>query len=139
MKHRWKRTVFWGMVAACILLFSAAGAEVSTNLKLEKVLTTGKKVARQTWVDNDGNPVMPEDLGYCTLVNTYTVGTKLAKTEYFDTEGNPCNNAWGFAVRKLTYTLNNVKLEAFFDLEGKPANGPDGYARMETEIGRAHV
>ena len=105
-----KRKVFWIALVLYSLLCLSATAEISTNLKLEKELTTGKRVAKQTWVDNAGNPVMADDLGYCTLVNTYTTGTKLSKTEYFDTEGNPCNNAWGFHVRKLAYDVNNIRL-----------------------------
>ncbi len=136
-----KKNVFKIVLLVCLMLFAQAAAELSTNLKLEKTLTTKNKVAEQVWVDNDGNPVVPDDLGYCKLVNTYTTGTKLAKTEYFDAEGNPCNNAWGFSVRVLDYDLNNIKLEQFFDTEGNLVNGPDGYATMETDWyqGKKHI
>ena len=128
-----KRKIFWIALVLCSLLCLSATAEISTNLKLEKELTTGKRVAKQTWVDNAGNPVMADDLGYCTLVNTYTTGTKLSKTEYFDAEGNPCNNTWGFHVRKLAYDVNNIRLEQFFDVDGNLVNGDKGYAVMEAE------
>ena len=137
------KTRWMGFAAALgmAMLVIGARAEISTNLQKQTTYTTKNKVATQSFVDRDGNIVMADDLGYATLVNSYTVGTKLEKTEYFDAEGKPVNNKDGFSVRLLTYSMNNIKTEEFLDTEGNPAPGPSGYSRMETKWyeGKKHI
>ena len=125
------------------ILFAAAcaTAEISTNLRKKTTYTTGNKIKTQSFVDRNGDIVMADDLGYATLVNSYTTGTKLARTEYFDAAGRPVNNSYGFSVKIIRYTMSKICEEIFLDADGNPAPGPDGYSRSESDwhVGKRHL
>ena len=58
-----KKLIGLVMVLVALLVIGQAGAELSTNLKIETVLTTNpkNKPATETYVDADGNPVIASD------------------------------------------------------------------------------
>ena len=135
------RKTIVSLIALFTIVFGMASAEISTNLKTETTLTTKNKIVTLAYVDENGNRVMAEDLGYASLLNTYTTGTKLAKTEYFDVAGNPVNIKAGYQSHEFVYTMNNVKSEEYRDKDGNLVLGPDGYARMEGDYisGKKHL
>ena len=135
-----KKTVLL-MLVMMLLVPVMAGAELSTNLRVETVMLQNNQrlVSTKTFVDDGGNPVIPSDMGYATLKYSYTTGNRVSREDYLDPQGKPINNAEGYAAKTTRYSAGKVTETAYFDQDGKPVNGPDGYARQESKYrGRKH-
>ena len=59
-----KRRIGVYLLLAVLVFCGRAGAELSANLKTRKEINRGnKKIASETYVDADGNPVIASDKG----------------------------------------------------------------------------
>ena len=121
--------------AATVFLLSAAQqigvAETSTNLQVERELTYYDKVTRLTYLDQNGNPAIADDLGYATVCYTYGSNHQVVRAEYFDVNGNPIDNADGYQLCVQSWSgMNKLIEQAYYNVAGDLAIGPDGYARQ---------
>ena len=133
-----KKRIGLFLVLGALILAGQAGAELSTNLRIETVINRSakNKPATETYVDAEGNPVIPSDKGYATLRYTYEgKRSRIIKIERLDTEGNLINGTDGYAVmeRKYNHRGRTVIAQWYTDAEGNPATGPEGYARYEVK------
>ena len=130
-----------GLLAAVsmLLIACAAGAELSTNLKIVTVADrlAGNKPATETYVDADGEPVIADDKGYATIRYTYEGKDGRIRTiELLDTKGKLINGREGYAriERRYQGSAGMLKEQKYYDAAGNPVNGPKGYARYEVTI-----
>ena len=109
-----------------------AFAELSTNLNVVTVMNKQLRTLpdSKTYVDADGNVVVPDDKGYATVKYTYH-GRVLVKEEYLDKNGKPVNCVDGYSCKVNKYNRYTLLGVEYYDAQGKPANGPQGYARQE--------
>ena len=117
-----------------------AYAELSTNLNIVTVMNWESKrfMDRQTYVDADGNVVVPDDKGYATIKYTYKY-RKLIKEEFLDENDHLVNSVDGYAYMVNLYTNNLQTGCEYYDVQGKLVNGPYGYARQViTYTGQYH-
>ena len=118
----------------------AAFAELSTNLKTKKVMlgNSTNLVERTTFVDAEGNPVVPSDKGYATIRNVYQ-GRVVIREECLDENGILVNCTDGYAYKTNRYKGRTLTGSEYYDVDGRLVNGPDGYARQViTYEGRQH-
>ena len=123
------------LAIGCLLLTGQAWAELSTNLRIVTVpdRTAQNRPATETYVDAEGNPVIPSDKGYATVRYTYYTNKpiQIKTIELLDTEGNPVNGTDGYARVERRYMSGGKELkeQRYYDAEGNPVTGPAGYAR----------
>ena len=124
------------LLLAVIAFCSQAGAELSTNLQIRKEFNrANKKVASETYVDQEGNPVIAADKGYATIRYTYGQNNLVTRTELLDAEGNPINGKDGYARIERKYREKKIIEQKYIDASGNLVTGPEGYARLEaTEV-----
>ena len=122
------------MVTGTFVMVAGAAAELSTNLQVRTELNPyNKKVATATYVDAEGNPVVPDDKGYASVHYTYGTDSLVVETTFTDAEGYVCNCNDGYAVVKYAYSVRNLARTEYFDVYGNPVNGPEGFAKKETK------
>ena len=127
-----KRRIGVYLLLAVLVFCGRAGAELSANLKTRKEINRGnKKIASETYVDADGNPVIASDKGYATIRYTYGLNDLVIRTELLDTEGKLINGNDGYARIERKYREKKISQQSYYDADGKPVTGPEGYARME--------
>ena len=120
------------LTAVALLLWGAATAEISTNLRVETEYRMHTQLVRETFVDDAGNPVVAEDKGYATV--RYSYGGKLVTgIEFLDAEGKPVNSTEGYSRITKVYNRKVLREQRYFDKDGNPVNGPEGYATMVTK------
>ena len=122
----------WIVLFILLVIPLAASAEVSTNLKIQTINVQNSKrlVESITYVDDEGNAVIPTDKGYATVKYTYGVGKKVAQESYLDENGNPVNCIDGYAFIKYKYSASKLIETAYYDIDNNLTTGPDGYARQ---------
>ena len=89
------------MILLIIAMIPLCGsAELSTNLKMvkEPVSNNPRLTRSETYVDAEGNPVVPSDKGYATIRYTYGEGSRIVKEEFLDEHGAPVNSKDGYSV-----------------------------------------
>ncbi len=127
-----KNCIFLAVFAALLLtaMQRTGVAETSTNLKVDRVMTAFDKLAQLTYLDENGQPVMADDVGYATV--RYTYGNRQeTMAEYFDVNGEPVNNADGYARRVQAWNSSRRLVEqAYYNVDGDLVLGPDGFARQ---------
>ena len=121
MKTRGRMLAVLACAAAVIMCCGAAGAEWKEE-------TRGSKVARRTWVDENGEQAMAPE-GYSVVTLSYN-GTTVTE-KYYDLEGKPAKVIGGYCGRTLTYG-NKHRLEEliYLDEQGDAVACDAGYARM---------
>lgn len=92
-----------------------------------------------TYVDNDGNIVVPVDKGYATVKYTYGAFRVTVKEEYLDENGELVNGVDGYAFIKRKYRDRKLLEAGYYDVNGNLVTGPDGYARQELQYGGNHL
>ena len=109
-------------------------AELSTNLNIVTVMNKQTKtlVDSKTYVDTDGNTVVPDDKGYATVKYAYNNYHRIIREEFFDEHDKPVNCIDGYYSKINKYDGWNLISSEYYDVQGKLVNGPDGYARQET-------
>jgi len=123
-----------GSLLLMLLLFLAGSAlgEISTNLRKDTVTNPlNKKVASETYVDHNGNPVIADDKGYCTIRYSYDSRKRVEKIELLDENGQRINGRDGYAVCQYTYSYRQQLGLAYYTADGQPATGPQGFHREE--------
>ena len=119
-----------------ILLNAGAEAEFSSNLHLIRELNPGNnKIARETYVDDQGNPVVASDKGYAAVIYTYNKANLLIEIRFTDAEGKTVNCADHYATVQYAYQQTNIIRTAYLDAAGESAMGPEGYAVQEIHRG----
>jgi len=128
-----KKTLGGLLLLLLLLLAGSALGEISTNLRKETTYNPdNKKVATETYLDDNGNPVIADDKGYCTVRYTYGVKNRVMKIELLDESGQLVNGKAGYAYCEYTYSFRQQTGLAYYDVVGRPARGPQGYHREET-------
>ena len=118
----------------------AACAELSTNLNVKTVMVGNSKsmVDSKTFVDANGNIVIPTDKGYATVKYSYQ-GRVIVREDFLDKNGHLIDCIDGYAYKINHYKGRTLQGTEYYNAQGQPANGPDGYARQEiTYLGRQH-
>ncbi len=132
-----KKTVLFIIL---LLLPLVSQAELSTNLSIKTVMVGNSKklVDHKTYVDSDGNIVVPSDKGYATVQYTYQ-GRVIIREDFLDENGYLIDCVDGYAYKVNRYKSGILQGVEFYDAQGNPANGPDGYAKQViTYLGRQH-
>lgn len=95
-----------------------------------KLYTLRGQILRQCFYDEEDNLMIPPEIGYAKVQNTYNA-RYLMKTEYFNEKEEPAYCLDGYAVAVNTYA-NKVQADTvFYDTDGKTViNGAGGYARI---------
>ena len=136
-----KRIIRLALLLCLLFWAGTAGAELSANLRVKTELhPANKRVASETYVDDEGKAVVPSDKGYATIRYTYATGNVVAREEYLDENGLPVNSTEGYSVKTYRYTLRMVAEIRYYDRDNQPVNGPEGFTRQETTYrGRRHI
>ena len=118
-----------------------ASAELSSNLNIRNTMlkSNPKLVEYATYVDNDGNIVVPVDKGYATVKYTYGAFRVTVKEEYLDENGELVNGVDGYAFIKRKYRDRKLLEAGYYDVNGNLVTGPDGYARQELQYEGNHL
>ena len=113
---------------------TTAAAETSTNLSVEQKKNPHGEVIRETFVDEEGNPVMADDTAYCYAEHRYNSFPCRVETTFHDLEGNHVNTAQGYATIKYKWSGVGLYLEkSYYDLDGNLVLCEDGYATEKYE------
>lgn len=76
-----------------------------------------------TYVDNDGNIVVPVDKGYATVKYTYGAFRVTVKEEYLDENGELVNGVDGYAFIKRKYRDRKLLEAEYYDVNGQVRTG----------------
>ena len=125
--------VFFVAILAVLVVCGIACAELSTNLRVEVKRGMRNMPITETYVDENGKPVIASDKGYATVKYTYGTGSLVVGIELLDTEGKLINGNDGYARIDNRYSRRRQVEQRYYDKDGKLVNGPDGYAKMETK------
>jgi len=79
----------WLILLLFLFVPICASAELSSNLNIRNTMlkSNPKLVEYATYVDNEGNIVVPTDKGYATVKYTYGAFRVTVKEEYLDENG----------------------------------------------------
>ena len=139
MKKKGKKAGLLLCAAAVVLLALAmpalTRAEVSTNLQLRTVYRKDNKrlIDYQTYVDDQGNVVVPADKGYATIRYSYGTSNTVRKIELLDQWDQPVNGTEGWSWQTKAYTRTKLAEHCYFDKDGNPVTGPEGFHRLENK------
>ena len=122
-----------------LAVVSPAGAEISTNLNVTQTYEN-KRIKTETFVNSSGEPVMAEDLGYCTVQYTYNRKPRIVLIEYLDVDGNQVNTQMGYsAIQQDWDGLGRILSKSYFAADGSPVACPAGYHSEKTTYSGRHV
>ena len=98
-----------------------------------KLYTLRGQVLRQCFYDEQDHLMIPENIGYAKVQNTYST-RYLLKTEYFDENEQPSYCPDGYSVAIHSYADKARKDTVYYDTDGKTVmNGKEGYAKIVYE------
>ena len=99
-----KKTVL--MLLFFLIIPFQSYSEISTNLNIVTVMNwqTRYLMDSQTYVDADGNAVVPDDKGYATIKYHFK-NRKLLKEEFLDENGKLVNCVDGYAYTTYSYEV----------------------------------
>ena len=120
----------WLILLLLLFVPICASAELSSNLNIRNTMLTSnpRLVEYATYVDNEGNVVIPADKGYATVRYTYGTANMVLKEEYLDENGELVNGTGGYAYIKRKYREKKLQETGYYDVDGKLVMGPEGYA-----------
>lgn len=123
------------LLAAALAGFSLARAEVSANLHRREIVGEKSHRVEEAWWENDeGERVVPDDLGWATVRYQYNKKPRCIQEAYYDAEDNLCLNRDGYAMIRQKWDGNGRRLlREYYDAEEKPTAGPEGYFREENK------
>ena len=88
------------------------------------------QILRQCFYDEQDHLMIPENIGYAKVQNTYST-RYLLKTEYFDENEQPSYCLDGYSVAVHSYADKVRTDTVYYDTDGKTVmNGKDGYAKI---------
>ena len=136
-----KRIIQLWVLLCFLFLAGNARAELSVNLRVKTELNPdNNRTASETYVDDEGNPVVAGDKGYATIRYTYGTGNVVIREEFLDERGIPVNSTEGYSIKTRRYTLGRVTETCYYDRDNHPVTGPEGFARQETVYhARRHI
>lgn len=95
-----------------------------------KLYTIRGQILRQCFYDDQDNLMIPSEIGYAKVQNTYNA-RYLMKTEYFNEKEEPAYCPDGYSVAVNTYADKVQADTVYYDVDGKTViNGAGGYARI---------
>lgn len=109
----------------------------------QKPYSEQTRIIRESYIDQDNNPVLSRDLGYAIVEKTYNENGLLVKEVYADTKGNLTYRS-DYGVAKILYEysdIGNLVCEQYFDLDPNDSllNRIDtGYAIIYSEYEMGH-
>ena len=113
----------------CLFAPALANAEISTNLSIVSEYNAQGDVVRETFVDENGQPVMADDKAYCYAEHRYNSFPRVIETTFHDVKGKQVTTAQGYAAIRYKWSgLGAFIQKQYVDRKGKPVMGEDGYA-----------